>query len=104
MVKWDATEGSNGGAERTAWEASLEMAKYNYNVVNMDLGAVTLVVDLAKAFEKVPLSVVWAWTLHLRFPQRVLGVLCWYFQHQRSVIFEGCVADPLQTTTAMLPV
>ena len=41
----------HGRAARTAWEAVLEMKKYNFNVDAMNQGAVTLVVDLAKAFE-----------------------------------------------------
>ena len=28
---------------------------------------------------------------------------CGYFEHQRRVHFEGCVAEPLQTITAILP-
>ena len=38
-VRWDATEGSNRGAERAAWKTSLEMEKYNDNV--QDLGMVS---------------------------------------------------------------
>ena len=30
-------------------------------------------------------------------------MLCGYFEHQRRVQFEGCVAEPLQTITAVLP-
>ena len=70
-----------------AWEALLEKEKYTCNVEEMDQGAVTLVGDLAKALEKGQLKVVWAWAS----------------QHQRRVILEGCVADPLQTITAILP-
>ena len=51
----------------------------------MDPGAVALVVDLAKASE------------------RELRVLRGSFAHQGRVRFEGCDADPLQTTTAVLP-
>ena len=32
----------------------------------------------------------------------ILRVLCGYFEHQRRVQFEGCVAEPLQTITATL--
>ena len=95
-VKWDDAEGSNGRAERIAWEALLQVETYNNNVEDIDQGAVTLVVDLAKALEEVQLEVVWAWAAHFGFPQRILRVLCGYFQHQRRVFFEGCVADPLQ--------
>ena len=30
-------------------------------------------------------------------------MLCGYFEHERPVQFEGCVAEPLQTITAFLP-
>ena len=59
--------------------------------------------DLAKAFERVSLPVVWAWATHFSFPRKVLRVLCGYFEHQRRVQFEGCVAEPFQTITAILP-
>ena len=67
------------------------------------MGAVGLVLDLAKAFERVSLPVVWAWATHLSFPKKILRVLCGYFEHQRRAQFEGCVAEPLRTITAMLP-
>ena len=57
----------------------------------------------AKAFERVNLLVVWAWATHFSFLKKILRVLCGYFEHQRRVQFEGCVAEPLQTTTAILP-
>ena len=39
----------------------------------------------------------------LQFPTKILRVLCGYFEHQRRVQFEGCAAEPLRTTTAVLP-
>ena len=42
-----------------------------------------LVLDLAKAFERVSLPVVWAWATHFCFPRKILRVLCGYFEHQR---------------------
>ena len=68
----------------------------------MDQGVVTLIVDVATACEEVQPKVVWAWAVHFGFPQRILTVLCHYFHHQGRVIIEGCVADPLQTITAIL--
>ena len=61
-----------------------------------DQGAITLVLDLARSFERVGLPVVWAsgWAS--------LHVLCGYFEHPRRVQFEGGVAEPLQTITAIL--
>ena len=35
---------------------------------------------------------------------KILRVLCGYLEFQRRVQFEGCVAEPLQTITAILPV
>ena len=46
---------------------------------------------------------VWACTTHFNFPRKTLRVLCGYFEHQRRVQCEGCVAEPLQTTTPTLP-
>ena len=37
------------------------------------------------------------------FSERFLRVPFVYFEHQRRVQFEGCVAEPLQTITAILP-
>ena len=68
-----------------------------------DRGAVALVLDLSKAFERVSLPVVWAWATHFCFPRKFLRVLCGYFEHQRRVQFEGCAAEPITTITATLP-
>ena len=61
---------------------------------------VEMVLDLAKAFERDNLPVVWALATHVNVSRKILRVLCGYFEHQRSVQFEGCVAEPLQTITA----
>ena len=47
-LEWDATDGRNGGAERIA-ETLLEMKFFDYTAGQMDQGAITLVLDLAKA-------------------------------------------------------
>ena len=78
------TDGNNGGSGRTAWEGLLEMEKHNYNAEEMHGGAVTFAVDVAKAFQKVQLKVVWASAVHFGFPQRILRVFCGYFEHQRK--------------------
>ena len=45
-----------------------------------DQGAITLVLDLARAFERVSIPVVWAWATHFDFPRKLLActvrVLC----------------------------
>ena len=104
-VDWDATDGRNGGAQQTIWEVFMEMERFKYRAGEECLGAVALVLDLdlAKVFEGVSLPVVWAWATHFNFPRKILREQCGYFDHQRRVQFDGCVAEPLTTITAILP-
>ena len=81
----------------------MEMVKFNGKAKAEDQGAVALVLDLAKAFERVSLPVVWAWATHFSFPRKILRVLCCYFEHQRRVQFEEFAAGLLTTITAILP-
>ena len=60
-VEWDATDGRNGGAQRTVWEVLMEMERFNGNAKKEDQGSVAMVLDLAKAFGRVSVLVVWAW-------------------------------------------
>ena len=100
---WEVTDGRNRVAQLMVWEILMEMERYNGSAKEEDQGAVALVLDLAKAFERVSLPVFWAWATHLIFPRKILRVLCGYFAHQRRVQFEACVAEPLQTISAILP-
>ena len=79
-VDWDATDSRNGGAQRTVVEVLMEMKRINGRLKVEDRGAVALVLDLAKAFERVSLPVVWAWATHFCFPRKILRVLCGYFE------------------------
>ena len=65
----------------------MEMEGINYYDGEKDQGATALVLDLAKAFERVRLPVVWAWATHFTFSRKILRVLCCYFEHQRRVQF-----------------
>ena len=67
------------------------------------MGAVALVLDLAKPFERVSLPAVWACATPFSFQSKILRVLCRYFEHQRRVQVEGCAAEPLRTITTILP-
>ena len=98
-VDWDATDGRNGGAQPTVWEILMEMERFG-KAKEEDQGAVALLLDLAKAFERVSLLVVWAWATHFSFPRKVLRVLCGYLSTRGE--FEGCAAEPLTTITAFL--
>ena len=102
-IDWDATDGRNGGVQQTVWGILLEMERLKYRAGEEDVGAAALVLDLAKACKRVSLPVAWAWATHFSFPRKILRVLCWYIEHQRRVQFEGCVAEPLRTITAILP-
>ena len=46
-----ATDGRNGGAKQTVWEVLMEMERFDGKVKEEDQGAVTSVLDVAKAFE-----------------------------------------------------
>ena len=81
----------------------MEMDRFYGKAKEQDQGAVALVLDLAKAFDRVSIPVVWALATHFSFPRKILRVLCGYFEHERRVQFEGCVAEPLQTISAILP-
>ena len=102
-VDWVATDGRNAGAQQTVWEILMEMERFDGKTKEDDQGAVAaLVLDLAKALERVSIPVVWAWATHFSFARKILRVLCGHFEHQRRVQLEGCVAEPLQTITAIL--
>ena len=66
-VEWDVTDRRNGGAQRAVWEVLMEMERFNGRAKAEDQGAVALVLDFAKAFERVSLLVVWAWATHFSF-------------------------------------
>ena len=59
----------------------MEMERFNGKAKEEDQGAVPLVLDLAKGFERVSLLVVWAWGTRFSFPRKILRVLCGYFEY-----------------------
>ena len=64
-VDWDAADGRNGGAQQSVWEIVMEMERFSGNAKGEDQGAVALVLDLAKAFERVS----WALGNTLQLPK-----------------------------------
>ena len=104
-VDWYPTQGTNGGAQPTVWEILMEMKRFDGKAKEEDQGTVALVLELAKAFERVSFPVVWAWATHCSFPRKILRVLCGYFEHQsrRRAQFKGCVLESLRTITEILP-
>ena len=73
---WDAADGRNGGAERTASEALFKMARFDHRTGALDQGAITPVPDLVLAFERVSLPVVWAWATFFNVPKKILRLFC----------------------------
>ena len=74
------------------WQILMEMDRFDEKAQEEDQGALALVLDLAKAFERVSLPVVWAWATHFSFPRKILRVPCGYFEHQRRVQMCGGAA------------
>ena len=66
-IEWDATDERDGGADRTVWETLLRMERFSYHAGERDQGAIALVLDLVKAFDRVSLPVVSAWATHFKF-------------------------------------
>ena len=54
-MEWHVTDGRNEGAQQTVWEILMEMERSNGKAKEEDQGALALVLDLAKAFERVSL-------------------------------------------------
>ena len=55
---------------------AVAVERFKYQAGEEELGAVALVLDLAKALERVSLTVVWSWATHFSFPRKILRVLC----------------------------
>ena len=56
------------------------MDRFSGHAKGVDQGAVALVLDQAKVFERVSLPVVWAWATHFSFPRKTSRVLLWLFR------------------------
>ena len=84
VAKWQQKYrvGRSGGAQRTVWEVLMEMERFRGKAKAEDQGAVALVLDLAKTFERVSLPVVWVWATYFSFPRKILRVVCGYLEHQ----------------------
>ena len=61
---WDRGKGRDGTTSRGTLVSNCVGWKHWTSVGQNSIGATTLVVDLAKVFEKVQLNVVWNWTMY----------------------------------------
>ena len=103
-VEWDATDGRNGGTQRTVWEVLMEMHRFNGKAKAEDQGAVALVLDLATAFERVSLLVVWAWSTVLQLPKKDLAGALWVLRAPEAcTVRRECGRAASPTITAILP-
>ena len=59
-------------------------------------GAVTLLIELQRAFFTKRLFVGWSWWFFVEVPVFQLRTLCTLFAHRRSIIFAGIAAAPVQ--------
>ena len=67
-----------------------------------DDAVVTMVIDLVKAYERVPLRVVWEWAVQWSFPLDVLAPLMRVFEGHRRLVVEGCHTEATRTRSAIV--
>ena len=77
------------------WETVLDMERFDHCANEKDQGAITVLLDVADACERVSLPVVSAGATHFNLPMKILHLLRWYFEHQRRVQFTECVAEAI---------
>ena len=64
------------------------MESFDHEAGQEEQGAVSLVVDPAKAFERVQVAVVWRCAMYFRCPQGECRFLCRYFAQKRRLRYE----------------
>ena len=101
--EWDATDGRNGGAQRTVWEVLMKWRDLMEEQKQRIKGLCPSFWTWRKLSSGSASLVAWAWATHFSFPRKILRVLCGYFEHQRRVQFKGCAAERLTIITAILP-
>ena len=102
-VDWDATDGRNGGAQQTVWDILMEMERFHGQAKRRVSSSGSVGSGSGNVLRACQPPCGLGLATHFSFPRKILRVLCGYFEHQRRVQFEGCVAEPLQTISAILP-
>ena len=102
-VDWGAIDGRTWRAQRTVWEILMEKERFKRRAQEEDQGVVALVLDWRRPSS----GSVFLWCgpgLRTSVSQQRSRECCAVFhEHPRRVLFEGCVAEPLRTITAILP-
>ena len=101
-VDWDATDDKKEEPNKRCGKY-WEMNRFYGKAKEEDQGALALVLDVAKAFERVSLPVVSALATHFRFQRRSCECCAGTSRTTGECSSKGCVAEPLQTITAILP-
>jgi len=91
-----------GGRGRSSSNAVWVQALYNEAADFQDEAAVTVLLDLAKAFESVPLELVWERGIAMGFPREVLRLSLEVCSFLRHLTLEGVVEEGVQTVSAIL--
>ena len=76
---------------------------FRLRVQKKEQGAVLLVVDFAKVFEKVQIVVVWQWAMFFGIVQRNERIFSVCYAHERRLSFETRTSEPIQTIPAVFP-
>ena len=90
--------GNGNGAEKVVWaqsvieEAQGQRGRHTASVL----------IDLAKAYERVPLERVWSRGLAKGFPPRILALGLEICSFARRLVYRGAVSDEARTLTALL--
>ena len=59
------------GMEELSEQCGGIVERFDGKAKEEDQGAVALVLDLVRAFQRVSLRVVWAWATHFSFPRKI---------------------------------
>ena len=87
MAKWQHS--ATDVAQRTVLEILMEMERFKYRAGEEDLGAGALVPDVARAFDRVSLPVVWGWATHFSFPEKIVGSLWVFLSRPLTAVLSG---------------
>ena len=102
-VDWDATDGRNGGFQRTVWEILLEMDRFNYQAREERSGSSTLGVEPSEGIRagQSPCGVGLGAALQLS--KKDLAGALWVLRAPETSAVRRMSVQPLRTITAILP-
>ncbi len=87
---------------RTSEEAVWRQSVCDAAAASLGLESMAVLLDLVKAFEMVPLCVVWVKALRKGFPATVLRLTLEAYSAARRLVFAGAISDEVRTLSAIL--